>query len=204
MCRVPVESVSIQAHGLGSAFVPAVRSADNYFLRTGDGPYQLPLTITVTSILGDTVEDVVHAGDPSTEALIRGAVQFPEHTDLGVVTEAPARASGPSPKPTTPSPSPVPKPHPKPSSKRKPTPRPAGPCKRPLQPYGASCALAAGACAAIAAGIACTGVSLTQYSVAPSLLQASCLLWPQLVSKIDGLLGSQNANQRPECPADRS
>ena len=164
--RVPVESVSIQGRGVDSAFVPAVRSADNYFLLTGDGPYQLPLPIIVTSILGDTVYDVVHASDPSTTALIRGSAQFPFHADLGVVGEVPARAASPSPTPAAPVPSqrrsPAPKPAPpavskpkaKPGPRQKPTAHSSGTCKRPLQPFGTYSALTVGACATMIAGTA--------------------------------------------------
>ncbi len=137
--------MSIQGRGVDSPFVPAVRSADNYFLLTGDGPYQLPFAITVTSILGDTVRDTVHASDPATTALIRGAAQFPIHADLGVVGEVPVGAPKPAApeqsqrqRPTPkPSPSAASKPKAKPSPTRNPKPHSAGPCKRPLQPYGA-------------------------------------------------------------------
>ena len=149
---MPVESVSIQAHGPGSAFVPAARSADNYFLRTGDGPYQLPLAVIVTSILGDTVRDVVHASDPSTTALIRGGAQFPAHAELAVVEGGAAPTPTPFPSPVrklSPAPTPTPRrsstPKPVsskavPSPKSSPTPSSPEPCKRPLVPYGADAA----------------------------------------------------------------
>ena len=58
------------------------KSVDNYWLAT-DGPYSFPTSVQITSILGDTVSDVVNVALP--QGAVVGAAQFPLSAAYGVV-----------------------------------------------------------------------------------------------------------------------
>ena len=63
-CRVPPQSVSIMYNG---AYVQMNRVSDNYFVAFADGggAFQLPTSLQITSILGDTVYDTLSTSTPS-------------------------------------------------------------------------------------------------------------------------------------------
>lgn len=67
-----MQSVSLKA---GTAdFLPMSRLGDNYFLVQSPGGFSFPAEVEVTSILGDTVRDVVPGGPVGT---FKGGAQFP-------------------------------------------------------------------------------------------------------------------------------
>ena len=79
MCRVPASAVNIQVDGEYQAMI---KTTDNYWLATS-GPYTFPTSVQVTSVLGDTVTDVVNVASPSGAVL--GGAQFPLSAAYGVV-----------------------------------------------------------------------------------------------------------------------
>lgn len=58
------------------------KTVDNYWLATS-GPYTFPTSVQVTSILGDTITDVVNVASPT--GAVAGGAQFPLSTAYGVV-----------------------------------------------------------------------------------------------------------------------
>jgi hypothetical protein len=64
LCRVPTQSVSIMYNG---AYVQMDRVSDNYFTVNANGgaAFQLPTSLQITSILGDTVYDTLSTSTPS-------------------------------------------------------------------------------------------------------------------------------------------
>lgn len=68
MRRVPPLSVSIMYNG---AYVQMNRVSDNYFtaFASGGGAFQLPTSLQITSILGDTVYDTLSTSTPSVQTL---------------------------------------------------------------------------------------------------------------------------------------
>ena len=65
---------AVQIKAGTSNYVLMTRTVDNYWLATGKTPFSFPAQVTVTSMLGDTVTDVVPGGPKGTFA---GAAQFP-------------------------------------------------------------------------------------------------------------------------------
>lgn len=58
------------------------KTVDNYWLATS-GPYTFPTSVQVTSVLGDTITDVVNVASPS--GAVAGGAQFPLSAAYGVV-----------------------------------------------------------------------------------------------------------------------
>ena len=58
------------------------KSTDNYWLATS-GPYSFPTSVQVTSVLGDTVTDVVNVAAPL--GAVVGGAQFPLSAAYDVV-----------------------------------------------------------------------------------------------------------------------
>ena len=58
------------------------KTIDNYWLATS-GPYSFPTSVQVTSVLGDTVTDVVNVASPA--GAVVGGAQFPLSAAYGVV-----------------------------------------------------------------------------------------------------------------------
>lgn len=58
------------------------KTVDNYWLVTS-GPYTFPTSVQVTSVLGDTITDVVNVASPS--GAVAGGAQFPLSAAYGVV-----------------------------------------------------------------------------------------------------------------------
>ena len=79
LCRVPASAVNIQVDGEYQAMT---KTTDNYWLATS-GPYTFPTSVQVTSVLGDTVTDVVNVASPS--GAVVGGAQFPLSAAYGVV-----------------------------------------------------------------------------------------------------------------------
>ena len=78
-CRVPASAVNIEVNG---AYQAMTKTVDNYWLAT-DGPYTFPTSVQITSVLGDSVTDVVNVASPT--GAVVGAVQFPLSAAYGVV-----------------------------------------------------------------------------------------------------------------------
>ena len=79
ICRVPASAVNIQ---VGGEYQAMTKTTDNYWLATS-GPYTFPTSVQVTSLLGDTVTDVVNVASPS--GAVVGGAQFPLSAAYGVV-----------------------------------------------------------------------------------------------------------------------
>lgn len=87
--RVPVKSMQIS---LGGSFATMTRTLDNYFQLISGVPVKLPATVSLTSILGDTVTDVIPASDYTSSSPITGSSQFPSKAGVQTVsgTQPPA------------------------------------------------------------------------------------------------------------------
>ena len=76
---MPASAVNIQVDGVYQAMT---KTTDNYWLATS-GPYTFPTSVQVTSVLGDTVTDVVNVASPA--GAVVGGAQFPVSAAYGVV-----------------------------------------------------------------------------------------------------------------------
>ncbi|KAL0033434.1 hypothetical protein WJX77_009283 [Trebouxia sp. C0004] len=85
--RVPAAAVSIKVDGVYQAMTKTV---DNYWLADSSA-YTFPASVQVTSVLGDTVTDVVNVASPS--GAVVGAAQFPLSSSYDVVGGAAATTS---------------------------------------------------------------------------------------------------------------
>ena len=83
-CRVPAAAVSIEVDGVYQAMSKTV---DNYWL-ADTSSYTFPASVQVTSVLGDTVTDVVNVASPS--GAVVGAAQFPLSSSYDVVGGTPS------------------------------------------------------------------------------------------------------------------
>ncbi len=83
-CRVPAAAVSIEVDGVYQAMTKTV---DNYWLADSSS-YTFPTSVQVTSVLGDTVTDVVNVASPS--GAVVGAAQFPLSSSYDVVGGTPS------------------------------------------------------------------------------------------------------------------
>ncbi|DBB16260.1 TPA: hypothetical protein ACH3X3_014579 [Trebouxia sp. C0006] len=90
--RVPASAVSIEVGGVYQAMTKTV---DNYWL-ADSSTYTFPTSVQVTSVLGDTVTDIVNVASPS--GAVVGTAQFPLSSSYDVVggastTTSPATTS---------------------------------------------------------------------------------------------------------------
>jgi len=77
--RVPAAAVSIEVDGVYQAMTKTV---DNYWL-ADSSTYTFPTSVQVTSVLGDTVTDIVNVASPS--GAVVGTAQFPLSSSYDVV-----------------------------------------------------------------------------------------------------------------------
>ncbi|KAL3142617.1 hypothetical protein ABBQ38_002930 [Trebouxia sp. C0009 RCD-2024] len=126
--RVPASAVNIQVNGEYQAMT---KSTDNYWLATS-GPYSFPTSVQVTSVLGDTVTDVVNVAAPL--GAVVGGAQFPLSAAYEVVQGSGSTPAAPTTSATTeataaatPGPTAVatPEPTPEPTTEATPQPTPA-------------------------------------------------------------------------------
>ena len=86
-CRVPASAVSIEVDGVYQAMTKTV---DNYWL-ADSRTYTFPTSVQVTSVLGDTVADVVNVASPS--GAVVGGAQFPLSSSYDVVGGTPSHVT---------------------------------------------------------------------------------------------------------------
>ncbi len=80
---MPASAVSIEVDGVYQAMTKTV---DNYWL-ADSSTYTFPASVQVTSVLGDTVTDVVNVASPS--GAVVGTAQFPLSSSYDVVGRYP-------------------------------------------------------------------------------------------------------------------
>lgn len=76
---MPASAVSIEVGGVYQAMTKTV---DNYWL-ADSSTYTFPTSVQVTSVLGDTVTDIVNVASPS--GAVVGTAQFPLSSSYDVV-----------------------------------------------------------------------------------------------------------------------
>ena len=77
--RVPASAVSIEVDG---AYQAMTKTVDNYWL-ADSSTYTFPTSLQLTSVLGDTVTDIVNVASPT--GAVVGAAQFPLSSSYDVV-----------------------------------------------------------------------------------------------------------------------
>ena len=88
LCRVPVQSVSIQYNG---KFVEMNRASDNYFVAfaAGGSAFQLPTQLAISSVLGDVVYDTLATSTPSVSLTINTSKHSSKTQDWSVTCKTP-------------------------------------------------------------------------------------------------------------------
>jgi hypothetical protein len=76
--RVPVSAVALE---IGGQFVDMQATSDAYFILFSGLPINFPTSVMVTSILGDTVTDMIPATSV-TGPPVQGTAQFPLHPSI--------------------------------------------------------------------------------------------------------------------------
>ncbi len=81
--RVPVQKMMINIAGSSAMMT---RSIDNYFIFVSGTKFSFPISVTLTSILGDVVTDSIPVQDITSSDPVTGTAQFPLKADLPAVS----------------------------------------------------------------------------------------------------------------------